>query len=298
MLLKFKYDSFFQFFILTTLGLLTSCKPDPFFENKIIGEVNFLSTSSGNELEVVDAKLICKDKKTNKYLFLPIPFQLTNENKQIWIPNNYENMNCKLEIDSFIYNNKKYTPPQNKDKKSIPINSTQGKTNTHVYETKDKTKSVHFTGSIIYNTSNHKFDVDFNISRKLEATFDKIQDLTIDFSKKHKENQYFYIIKLINNSTNHDFILEKNDLTLNDTKPISFASSKDPITNDIFNNSPECWNKNNQLTKKILRKKSCIIVSKSDLDIEFDVDIEIKNFKGPFSLHYNPTTGINFGKYK
>ncbi|WP_338636918.1 hypothetical protein [Spirobacillus cienkowskii] len=302
MLLKFKCDNFFQFFILASLGLLTSCKPDPFFENKIIGEVNFLSTSSGNELEVVDAKLICKDKKTNKYLFLPIPFQLTNENKQIWIPNNYENMNCKLEIDSFIYNNKKYTPPQNKDKKSIPINSTQGKTNTHVYETKDKTKSVHFTGSIIYNTSNHKFDVNFNISRKSEAKFDKIKYLNIDFSKKHKDDKYFYIIKLINNSTDQELIFSK-PITSN----LDFLPPLNPSVSEFFTDLEEkleqCYNKNNTIhTKQISFKGNnnnkkttfCVLVATSDNDIEFDVDIEIKNFKKPFSLQYNPSTGLNF----
>lgn len=303
MRLKFKCDNFFQFFILTTLGLLTSCKPDPFFENKIIGEVNFFSSSSDNasKLEVVDATLNCKDKKTNESLFLPNPFQLTNEKKQIWIPNNYKNMNCKLEIDSFIYNNEKYTP--SKDKKSIPINSSQGKTNTHVYETENKINSVHFTGSIIYNTSNHKFDVDFNISRKSESKFNKIKDLNIDFSKKHKDGKYFYIIKLINNSNDQELIFLK-PITSN----LDFLPPINPSVSEFFTDlekKPEqCYNKNNTIhTKKISFKDNdnkkttfCILVATSDKDIEFDVDIEIKNFKEPFSLHYNPSTGLNFGK--
>ncbi|RDB36263.1 MAG: hypothetical protein DCC88_06190 [Spirobacillus cienkowskii] len=309
----------FKLIFFTAFCLLTSCKQDHFFENKILGEVIFSSSSESEDIKI-DTTLICKDKK-NKSILFTYQMSLKKSDKYIWIPEKIDDKLCQVEINKlFIKNDKQshdeYRPYDEKNKqndsfkKIFTIGENSINSRVYKYQYTDKNNEIKYysrnvSGKIEYSKPGNKMLFNLAIVQKLEKPLDRFKYLELNFSKQFQSNNYFYLIEIKN--TNKETKIEKDNIKFiieNYTTTDSLEFANPETEPEVFNRLPKCEPDKNKLNspiyfrRKLLPSQNCVLILKSTIDREFNINIKITDFDNEFSLHYNPTTGINFGKYK
>jgi len=306
----------FKLIFFTAFCLLTSCKQDHFFENKILGEVIF-SSSSESEDTKIDTTLICKDKK-NKSILFTYQMSLKKSDKYIWIPEKIDDKLCQVEINKLFIDNNEYRPYDEKNKQNdsfkkiftIGENSIYSRVYKNQYTDENneiKYHSKNVSGKIEYSKPGNKMLFNLAIVQKLEKPLDKFKHLELNFSKQFKSNNYFYLIEIKN--TNKETIRKKDKIIFiieNYTTTDSLEFANPETEPEVFSGLPKCEHTIEKIKlnfpiyfrRKLQPSQNCVLIVKSTIDREFNINIKIIDFDNEFSLHYNPTTGINFGKYK